>query len=927
VNTPAVLIIFSVSLALPAGRPAGGDAPPLRPAEIPATRPGRSIDKAIDELGDADAETREAASHFLWQQGEASRAALRTAAESHDPEVAARAGGLLADLPYAAFPGAPRAVYELVRAYRTTDPADRAAVIDGLYRSDAAGYGALIRLYTDQGPDGRQQILSELRPERPRPLVATAMILGETAFAEARLAELAIAPSPGSAPHDYAAYLLTTGGLERGIREMEARQAALVPQANDGEARRQHARVGDVLARLYHAKGDRAAALRHALGTLDAGGGADGTDYVSKELVAEMRVEAEEWKALAAYYEACLAGDDSLTHRNLAACFHLLANDQPALHAALQRLRRDAHQPRTERPEVVWYPLHGLILTGHVEDVVEYWRGKGDLVNLFWLLAQLGRPAEALALLERAPARPASERYQLAQMSAHVYHRLGEMERAAKASDQAGALLRESWREYRWPHLFFSSMVQLELKLGRRDRATAYAIEGVAHEAGFPDAIVNVLYRDDEGAATIWWSLFREAFKGEPAATTLARIASIYEGTAAATDINQWVAEAERIAARRDGAQRERGHAGPGYWTSRTAHALLAARRPDRAEACLKEVLRLRGPRDPWGVVDPLMELGAIAAAGGRWADAAEFYRRAWESSTSAKAAFLCGRALSRAGRADEAAKWDRAARVIPLANPGARWELAAAMQGAGLPDEADRQDEVLWRTGEFKEMRAETWHRGAEAAAGRRDYAAAARLGRRAAIHECFTGSGTRPETTNRLIVLRQQLDAWEARVLIDKGDAAGATRATQAALALSPDGVQAVGYVVMRLAARGKAAEADRLYGSVRSRLADVIREFPRFARAQHLYAGLALASSRDPADALEHAREAARLEPRNAKYLDTLAEAYARLGRRDEAVAQIKRCLELGPNTPYYQARMKELAAPPAPAAVSPTTPPVR
>ena len=102
-------------------------------------------------------------------------------------------------------------------------------------------------------------------------------------------------------------------------------------------------------------------------------------------------------------------------------------------------------------------------------------------------------------------------------------------------------------------------------------------------------------------------------------------------------------------------------------------------------------------------------------------------------------------------------------------------------------------------------------------------------------------------------------------------------------------------------------------------------VIRDFPRFARAHHLYAGLALASSRDPADALEHAREAARLDPGNAKYLDTLAEAYARLGRRDEAMAQIKRCLELEPNTPYYQARMKELAAPPATAPAPPATHP--
>jgi tetratricopeptide (TPR) repeat protein len=924
VNTPAVLAVFSLSLALSGGRLVGGDNPPpaTKPADV-ATRPGRNIDKAIEELGHADAATRESASHFLWQQGDASRAALRSAAESPDPEVAARARELLADLPYAAFPEAPRAVYELLREYRTTNPADRAGVIERLCRSGAAGYGALIRLQADQGREGRLQIQRELLGDHRRPVVATALVLGETAFSEERLALPAMGRSSGNAPHDYASFLLTTGGLERRIREMEAAQATQVPQAEHDEAHHQEAMAaGTLLARLYHAKGDHSAALRHALRTLDAGGGADGRDDVSKELVTEMRIEAEDWKALAAYYQACLASDDSPANRNLSACFHFLANDQPALHTALQRLRRDVNRPRAESPELVWLPLHGLILTGHVDEVVEFWRNKGELMNLFWLLAEGGRPGEALALLERAPARPASERYQLAQMSAHVYHGLGEMEQAAKASDQAGALLRETWREYRWPHLYYSSMVGLELKLGRRDRAVAYAIEGIAHESDFPDAIVNLLYRDNEGAAVIWWSLFREAFKDEPAATTLARIGSIYEGTAAATDVDRWVADAERIAARREATRKD-----PGYWTSRTAHALLAAQQPDRAEACLKEVLRLRSSGDPWGLVDPLMELSAIAAAGGRWADAAEYYRRAWECRpTSAKAAFLCGRALSRAGRADEAARWERAARIIPLASTGARWELAAAMEEAGLPDETARQDEVLRRTGEFKEMRSEIWHRGAEAAAARRDFAAAARLGRRAAIHECLSSSGTRPEATNRLILLRQQLDAWEARVLIDSGDATGATRAVEALPTLAPDGIAAVGYVVTHLEARGKRAEADRLYGSVRRSMDAMVGEFPRFARAHHQCAGLALASSRDLAYALEHAGQAARLDSKNAKFLDTLAEAYARLGRRDEAVAQIKRCLELEPRTPYYQARMKELATPPATAPVPPTTRPV-
>ena len=62
----------------------------------------------------------------------------------------------------------------------------------------------------------------------------------------------------------------------------------------------------------------------------------------------------------------------------------------------------------------------------------------------------------------------------------------------------------------------------------------------------------------------------------------------------------------------------------------------------------------------------------------------------------------------------------------------------------------------------------------------------------------------------------------------------------------------------------------------------------------------------------EAIEAAERAVALKPEDANILDTLAEAYFRDGRRAEAVATIKRAIEIDPESSYFRDQLKRFEA---------------
>jgi hypothetical protein len=73
---------------------------------------------------------------------------------------------------------------------------------------------------------------------------------------------------------------------------------------------------------------------------------------------------------------------------------------------------------------------------------------------------------------------------------------------------------------------------------------------------------------------------------------------------------------------------------------------------------------------------------------------------------------------------------------------------------------------------------------------------------------------------------------------------------------------------------------------------------------------FAWLCARTRRSLSAGLEHARQAVKQAPENAHYRDTLAETLFQSGRRDEAVAEMKQCIQLDPVRPYYRRQLKRM-----------------
>jgi len=115
-----------------------------------------------------------------------------------------------------------------------------------------------------------------------------------------------------------------------------------------------------------------------------------------------------------------------------------------------------------------------------------------------------------------------------------------------------------------------------------------------------------------------------------------------------------------------------------------------------------------------------------------------------------------------------------------------------------------------------------------------------------------------------------------------------------------------------VPELAKRGEKRRADELFERVAGLYEQQCKEYPRDGGAHNSFAWLAARCRRQLDRALTHAREAVRLTPDSAGYLDTLAEILFQRGEQGEALRLMRRCVELTPGREYYRRQLKRFEA---------------
>ena len=166
-----------------------------------------------------------------------------------------------------------------------------------------------------------------------------------------------------------------------------------------------------------------------------------------------------------------------------------------------------------------------------------------------------------------------------------------------------------------------------------------------------------------------------------------------------------------------------------------------------------------------------------------------------------------------------------------------------------------------------------------------------------------------------------------WRARGLIKAGDIPAAAAEADAALAALPGNVEITIELVNALDDAGARPQADALFRKAATACKSTCWSFPRYAQGHNAAAWLAARCDRELGQGLILAQRAVELDPNNVAFIDTLAEVLFRLGRRDEAVEQIRKCIELEPKTEYFQKQLKRFTEPPTKPTTATATKPDR
>jgi len=249
-------------------------------------------------------------------------------------------------------------------------------------------------------------------------------------------------------------------------------------------------------------------------------------------------------------------------------------------------------------------------------------------------------------------------------------------------------------------------------------------------------------------------------------------------------------------------------------------------------------------------------------------------------------------------------------ARLLPLGDPRKRHDLAQGMFDRGLREEAMAQWELIVRTGPLRD-----WHTTNAAkmrgnAVRQQQPHGAADAWQRQAFIVLKTSSAFLE--LNAYLRIPHLIHKMRARGFIKEGKLDAAVRELELARQALPGDMRLAETMVPELDKAGRRQAADELLEKVCERVQHVCDLFPESAGHHNNLAWGSAKCGRRLDEAFEHARQAVRLAPENAAYLDTLAEVHFQRGDRDEAIRLIRRCIEMEPENQHFREQLVRFRA---------------
>jgi hypothetical protein len=828
------------------------------------------IAKAVDQLGSPSFRLREKASTFLWKAGKAAEPALLGALKHEDKEVVSRAQAILDKFKYGIYPDTPRAVLDLIAKFRGGNDETKRQTIQELNKLGSPGHAVLVKLAGVETDQHLRRLLFDLLSDDVVP-----GLLANGRFDEVEeMLELGVKKGDEQSIRNYAVFLLLRGNLDAKIAEWAGKAKKLTGF-----------QAAEILMYLYRVKGDLAKA-RSAARRTD-----------KKHLLTSILLEQADWKELAANHGSPSDSADPLETLAYKAAYHRLAGNTQEFEKAIAAIQGYA----ANNLDSVKQAAQALLLNSRPTEAVALLKKSHELAFAFELLSAQQRYKEAFELAATAQGNIGPrEMFRLGLAQARTLALLGERDQAVKILARLADENEEPNLQRGNSFANYLKVIETEQQLDLKDQALGHCAK-ILPQAQKQDQLATLfgqVFPEEGSQALVWWKYFRGQHDKEATAASLKRVRAVLERKVPEAEFAALVQAMEKAAPEKKEERAE--------WLQTLAETCLAHRKKELARTYFQKAETPAA----WA------RLADLLARDKLWLEAAAKYSEAWTKDRSQAASlYLRGWALEQAGQKDEAARLMALARMIPLANDKSRFQLAQTLAKKRLAEAAEREWRLIARSGRFGFAEISNAQRQLGIAAyGKKEFARAAELYERT-MHVCF-GYVYFVRTTAYLTV-PAVVQHMRAQALLAKGQTADAVKELQACLVGVPGDIEGVIHLYPDLEKTGK-KEAEELFDRVFEHYEKACRAYPKSGQNHNTIAWLAVSCRRRLDKALEHSRKAVALAPRNAAYLDTLAEIHYQRGDKAEALKLMKKCLELEPSYDYYQKQIKrfEASGPPSP-----------
>jgi len=914
----------------PGGRPVSRVAVPLvllcaltgfAPADgqKDAAPPRLTIEALVADLGHPAYAVRENAQRELWRRGDAAVPALEMALKDENPEVVRRARELLDKFSWGIRPDSPPEVLRLLRKFqagdadpRKNDEARRSAVLE-LLRHGAPGVSvARALLGKDFPPEVNRKLVEEvtalIRREAPRRL------FDEKPVDAAELVGLHRAGSGPAGASDYAVFQILRGTLPEATASTETSL----------KSGKQSAQQKLLLTHLYRAMGDwpKARAMAVDLPAQEDGPGP----------IEFLREEEGDWAGL-----ADTTNYGGMNHPEAVRLSMLrLAGRDNDFNEAARKLAREAGE--LNAPEEVFDVAVSLFANHRAAEatriLVDHKHNRALLAEA--LIAQL-RYKEALDLVASPDLVPPDDILAFDIRRARALMLTGQRDTAVQLLSTVAERLRKNVPDLRSASFRFitavRSLLRTEMRLGLKDLAAAHTalfvtntlFEYHEHSTSGESAFEILFGADAAAAECLFHALRQKNLPSTDAGSAVIRVRELISGKAdaSAVDVALKSLPSDEEADAIRGQYRENNSATPGWAldsTIRLARAAVcrAAGRDADAEAAYKEAAERAGDgatagERTWvfGVTDahrPFVEWGEFLFARGRYPEAATRFLEGWKRFPDQPLPlFLSGKALARAGDAQEAARRIELSHWVALGQERIRGKFLDELVRRGEASAAQREIDLVLRGCWCRDHYfGNVMNQAAQAAVLNNDFTTAERCRQRSLLVILRTPEVFFVELSGYMNVPHDLL-VYRARARLAAGKVEEAMAIARDVLTVTPGHIDLVSGMVPDLERLGKRKQAAELFDRAWNAYQKVLADYPASSSARHALATLAANCRRDLDAGLDYAKEAVKTEPESVPYREALAELHFIRGDRAAALELMAKLVAESPRNHLFKRQL--------------------